>query len=126
MRIGEEVLTSSSQLQSDDSPAFRTRSRVRADYKAATRATETTPEHIERVNQNRTRMTSARQQMRETLTTAALNIQDKTFTNQLALKQDLHHVVHGHLLQKAFHEHAAINHMATNYLKVQFPQSLNY
>ena len=90
------------------------------------RATETTPEHIERVNQNRTRMTSARQQSRETLTTAALNIQDETFTNQLALKQDLHHVVHGHLLQKAFHEHAAINHMATNYLKVQFPQSLNY
>jgi hypothetical protein len=126
MRIGEEVLTSSGQLPSDDSPAFRTRSRVRADYKAATRATETTPEHIERVNQNRTRMTSARQQSRETLTTAALNIQDETFTNQLALKQDLHHVVHGHLLQKAFHEHAAINHMATNYLKVQFPQSLNY
>ena len=84
------------------------------------RATETTPEHIERVNQNRTRMTSPRQQMRETLTTAALNSQDEIFTNQLALTQDLHHVVHGHLLQKAFHEHAAINHMATDYLKVQF------
>ncbi len=82
--------------------------------------------HIERVNQNRTRMTSACQQSHETLTTAALNIQDEISTNQLALKQDLHHVVHGHLLQKAFHEHAAINHMATNYLKVQFPQSLNY
>jgi hypothetical protein len=65
-------------------------------------------------------MTSACQQSRETLTTAALNTQDEIFTNQLALKQDLHHVVHGHLLQKAFHEHAAINHMATDYLKVQF------
>ncbi len=42
MRIGEEVLTSSGQLPSDDSPASRTRSRVRADYMAATRATETT------------------------------------------------------------------------------------
>ena len=73
--------------------------------------------HIERVNQNRTRMTSACQQSRETLTTAALNTQDEIFTNQLALKQDLHHVVHGHLLQKAFHEHAAINQMATDYLK---------
>ena len=93
---------------------------------AATRATETTPEHIERVNQNRTRMASARQQSRETLTTAALNIQDEIVTNRLALKQDLHHVVHGHLLQKAFHEHAAINHMATDYLKVQFRQSLKY
>ena len=40
---------------------------------AATRATETTPEHIlERVNQNRTLMASARQQSRETSTTAAL------------------------------------------------------
>ena len=96
MRIGEEVLTSSSQLSSDDSPASRTRSRVRADYMAASRATETTPEHIERVNQNRTRMASARQQSRETVTTAALNIQDEMVTNRLALKQDLHHVVHGH------------------------------
>ena len=76
--------------------------------------------HIERVNQNRTRMTSAFQQSRETLTTAALNSQDEIFTNQLALTQDLHHVVHGHLLQKAFHEHTAISHMSTDYLKVQF------
>ena len=78
------------------------------------------------MNQNRTCMASARQQSCETLTTAALNIQDEIVTNRLALKQDLHHVVHGHLLQKAFYEHAAINHMATDYIKVQFPQSLKY
>jgi hypothetical protein len=47
-------------------------------------------------------MKSACQQSRETLRTAALNIQDEFCTNQLALKQDLHHVVHGHLLQKLF------------------------
>ena len=75
-------MTPSGKLSSDDSPASRTRSRVRADYMAATRATETIPEHIERVNQNRTRMASARQQSRETLTTAALNIQDKIVTNR--------------------------------------------
>jgi len=38
MRIRQEVLTSSGQLPSDDSPAYRTRSQVRADYMAATRA----------------------------------------------------------------------------------------
>ena len=72
MRIVEEVLTSSSLLSADDSPASRTRSRVSADYMAATHATETTPEHIERVNQNRTHMASARQQSCKTLTIAAL------------------------------------------------------
>ena len=55
MRIGEEVLTSSGQLPSDDSPEY-------VQIIRQPRATETTPEHIERVNQNRTRMTSARQQ----------------------------------------------------------------
>jgi len=98
MRIGEEILTSSSLQSSDDTPASRTRSRLRADYMAALVLLRT-PEHIERVNQNRTHMASARQQLRETLTTAALNIQDEIATNRLVLKQDLHHVVHGHLLQ---------------------------
>jgi hypothetical protein len=124
--IGEEVLTSSSQLSSDDSPASRTRSRVRAEYMAATRATETTPEHIERVNQSRTLMASSRQQLRETSLTLALTIQEEIETNRLALKEDLHLAVNGHLPQKAFHEHAAINHMATDYLKIQFSQSLKY
>ena len=63
---------------------------------ATTRATETTPEHIERVRQSRIHMASARQESRESLMTAALTIQDEIDTNRLALKQDLHHVVNGH------------------------------
>jgi len=38
----------------------------------------------------------------------------------------LHLAVNGHLPQKAFHEHAAINHMASDYLQIQFSQSLKY
>jgi hypothetical protein len=125
-QIGEDVISSSSQLSSNDSPASRTRSRVHAEYMAATRATETTPEYIERVNQNRICTASSRQQLRETSLTLALTIQEEIETNRLALKQDLHLAVNGHLPQKAFHQHAAINHMATDYLKIQFSQSLKY